>query len=244
MIEVSFQGPKLKIERAERHIRDLQAAIDAFLARDPYPVHIEDDPEQGVRRVRVDIAAPVPHEVALIAGDAAHNLRSALDIMICDVGASLGDHSRKARFPFATNAHDFEAELQRKVKGFPPDILALIRGLKPYDGGDDALRALHRLDIIDKHQLIVPAADHIALGASFPGEFGSARNYRTSGDRTSRVVFHLPLDRVRGQQVHVTLAITFGDGQPFHGEPMVPTLLHLAQLVKVIVQMFEAHCFR
>lgn len=243
MPAVPFQGPKLKIERAERHIRDLQAAIDAFLACDPYPIRIEDDPKQRIRRITIDFVAAIPDEVALIAGDAAHNLRSALDITICDIGASLGDHTRRARFPFATNPDDFEAELKRKVKGFPPDILNLIRGLKPYDGGDDVLRALHRLDIIDKHQIIVPAANHVAFGASSPGEFGSFRNY-SRNPVGNRMVAHLSLDRVADKDVQATVAITFGHGQPFEGQPMVPTLLDLAQLVKGIVQTFEAHCFR
>lgn len=68
MTEPLFQGPKLKIERAERHIRDLQAAIDAFLGRDPYPRVIEDDAERGTRTVRMEVREVVPPNLGLIAG--------------------------------------------------------------------------------------------------------------------------------------------------------------------------------
>src|SRR5690348_9159062 len=100
MIEPLFRGPKLKVERAERHIRDLQAAIDAFLARDPYPYVVKDDVERGTRSVAMVVRELVPDELGLIAGDAIHNLRSALDIMLCDIAAAHGDASRSIRFPF------------------------------------------------------------------------------------------------------------------------------------------------
>src|SRR5919199_1570622 len=124
MTEPLFQGPKLKIERAERHIRDLQAEIDAFLARDPYPHVIQGDAERGVRWVKIEVRELVPPEFGLIAGDAIHNLRSALDIMLCDIAANHGDASRTIRFPFRDNADELEVLIKIKIKRLPVDYLA------------------------------------------------------------------------------------------------------------------------
>src|SRR3954447_18780775 len=109
MTEPLFQGPKLKIERAERHIAELQAATDAFLGRDPYPVIVKDDAERGLRYVSLNVRETIPPSFGLIAGDAIHNLRSALDIMLCDIALGCGAKKRKARFPFAEDANGLEA---------------------------------------------------------------------------------------------------------------------------------------
>ena len=43
------------------------------------------------------------------------------------------------------------------------------------------------------------------------------------------------------QQIKGTFEITFGDGQAFHGQSVIPTLHELAGLVDGIVTTFEAH---
>jgi hypothetical protein len=241
MTQVPFLGPKLKIERAVRHINELQAVVKAFLARDPHPVIVEDDEERKTRTVRVRMGETVPVEVSLIAGDAIHNLRSALDIMICDIAAMFGDHARRARFPFARDANELETPIKEKVKrfGVAEDVIELIRALKPYDGGNRALRGLHQLNVIDKHQLIVAAADKIVI--SHCGIQGPSGTFyaRRIGDGFAAVV---DLEPVRDQKADVTVQIAFGNG-PFQGEPIVPTLLQLAQLVSGIVETFQTYLF-
>lgn len=239
MTEPPFRGPKLKIERAERHIRDLQAAIDAFLARDPYPHVVEDDAERGVRWVKMEVRELVPAELGLIAGDAIHNLRSALDIMLCDIAAMHGDASRSIRFPFRQDADELETLTDKMVKRLPIEIIALISKLKLYkaeNGGNKLLRALHDLDIIDKHKLIVTTAAFRGVMHSHPDETATITSYGALvGDG---VVMQFALANVADEQPQITTAITFGDGQPFQGEPIVPTLRQLANLVSEIVEAF------
>jgi hypothetical protein len=40
-------GPRIKIERAKRHIRDLEAEIAAFHGRGPYEIVAYDDAKTG-----------------------------------------------------------------------------------------------------------------------------------------------------------------------------------------------------
>lgn len=52
--------------------------------------------------------------------------------------------------------------------------MSLLKALKPYKGGNEPLWGLNRLDILDKHRLLVPvAAGHHTL---FLGRSGPIRN--------------------------------------------------------------------
>lgn len=67
---------RLKVERSEKHLAELQAAIETFLATQPYCVVKKVDPEWVYEMAHV---APVPDCIGAIIGDAVQNLRSALD---------------------------------------------------------------------------------------------------------------------------------------------------------------------
>lgn len=151
-------GPRAKIERAGKHLADLIDSIQAFHDSDPYTIIREPDPEGGWR-ARLDPWPEIPVEIALIFGDLVHNLRASLDILVCD----LVRHHRpqdlhdRSGFPFATDAKRLVREVvPHKVKGVRNDAQKAIIRLKPYEGGNEALWQLHRLDILDKHRLILP----------------------------------------------------------------------------------------
>src|SRR5918995_3001656 len=74
-------GVRLKIERARKHIRDLETETSAYLNSSPHPYQLraEDDPATGDEVYRVRVLFPIPESIPLIVGDAVHNLRSALD---------------------------------------------------------------------------------------------------------------------------------------------------------------------
>jgi hypothetical protein len=97
-----FDGPKLKVRRAEYHISDLHTRIDTFLARDPYRIVLEDDPETGKPAWFVRITEDLSDDIPLVIGDAVHNLRSALDLLACDLVRLIpGKSDQGVAFPFA-----------------------------------------------------------------------------------------------------------------------------------------------
>lgn len=69
-----------------RHIDDLERRLDAYLATHPYVIVQEPVPD-GVL-LRLQVRAHPPEELALLADDALHNLRSALDVRL----VSLAEH--------------------------------------------------------------------------------------------------------------------------------------------------------
>lgn len=80
-----FCGPRLKIERAKQHIADLHSSICAFATTDFCSLDVNQEVETGKYCLKVAVKEPLPHEFALIIGDAVHNLKSALDITVNEV---------------------------------------------------------------------------------------------------------------------------------------------------------------
>jgi hypothetical protein len=71
-----------KIERANKHIKDLDLVNRSFIDPEPYVVEPHYDPnwgDKGRTIYRVLGLPTIPDDISLITGDAIHNLRSALD---------------------------------------------------------------------------------------------------------------------------------------------------------------------
>lgn len=120
-----------------------------------------------------DSIIEVPLRFALLAGDAIHNLRAALDYVIYQlVLADGGTPTRATMFPILA---------EKPPKGFAqlPAVAGITReapllnleSLMPYAGQPygQKLALLHRLDIADKHHLIRPAVVMLAEARTTPG---------------------------------------------------------------------------
>src|SRR5258708_574746 len=88
MNRVDLIRPKTK--RAYKHIRELQTAILAFKATNPHEVSAKRDPQTRKVIYYVHKADPLPDDIALIAGDALQNLRSAVDHLAYQLVLSAG----------------------------------------------------------------------------------------------------------------------------------------------------------
>src|SRR5262245_10297054 len=76
---------KLKLERAEHHVLDLKRQVNDYLiAAD---IHLVDriDHKAHERVLLIKKNIPIPDVFSLIIGDAAHNLRSCLDIAMFNI---------------------------------------------------------------------------------------------------------------------------------------------------------------
>lgn len=151
---------QVKIERAKKHIGDLDAALKTFFDSKPYEVGAKRDPQTRKLVYYVARANAVPDCIAGIAGDAIHNLRSVIDhvaqqLFLIGPKGTAGPKGWH-KFPFGDSATDFETRLKGIVQGLRPDAIDVLRCIEPYQGGKGhELWVLHRLDIIDKHRLLV-----------------------------------------------------------------------------------------
>jgi hypothetical protein len=161
-----YENVRSKIKWANKHIDDFRAASNAFMKTNPYGILVESDPNTRKRIYTVTKVTPIPPEISLIAGDAIQNLRSALDYLACGlVRVTKTEPSPQVCFPISESeplTEKQQARFEGQVKGMRQDAINAIKGTKPYKGGDDTLWRLHRLNIIDKHRLLMAAGTSVS----------------------------------------------------------------------------------
>ena len=114
MAENPFCGPRLKVERAKAHIADLEKLLNDYSNRVKYGfVEVKDDYNDQFICLQLRFSERPPAEIPLLIGHAIHNLRGALDLLVCDVARLRGKSTNKIMFPFTESAE----KLDEKLKG-------------------------------------------------------------------------------------------------------------------------------
>jgi hypothetical protein len=156
-----FTGVRIKVERAKHHFRDLERRIERFREANPYEPIRYDEPDTGDLVYKAKIPNQPPPYWSAIVGDCVHNLRSSLDLLVCEMVRAEGEPVReRTGFPIYRSIDSFTNALKSrdfgKVEGAPQAAVDLIMKAEPYVGADNPLGQLHQLDIEDKHKLLVP----------------------------------------------------------------------------------------
>lgn len=166
----SLGDPVAKLGHARRHLDALDAACKAYI-EDPDSFGSDAVPQEGGGFIfRSWQRKPPPLLIALICGDTVHNIRTALDYLIRQLGiADSQKVTDKSEFPFVQDAgegeHRWLSAVGQKLSLLSEPHVAEIRNLQPFiDKSDDSpnviLDVLNWLERIDKHNLpvIVSAA--------------------------------------------------------------------------------------
>ena len=178
---------------------------------------------------------PLPDELSLIVGDVVHNLHTALDMAIWEI-IPPDCRGTDVKFPFYETRKQLEAQLNKgKIKIYAPAVADLIiNKYKPYKEGNDSLYGLHRLDVRDKHQLLVLVEERIDLArasAEIPGS-GSFGNLNIFIENLMDLNTSTDLRQVKITNYgKPTFTIVFGEGQPFESQSVIPTLQRLSEVV-------------
>lgn len=156
-----FESALLKLERANKHILAFSDAYQRFI--DGRPVSLRcDGRHQGLSYFLTLDQSPV--DAMIIAGDALHNLRSALDHCVWELWTHDVPPMQRARnwhkgikFPTCSSVKiDYDASV-RGMATPRADAIQLLLDLEVYPSGNGApLLALHNLDITDKHLILIP----------------------------------------------------------------------------------------
>jgi hypothetical protein len=165
-----FAGAHSKIERANDHIAQLDSEVSLLQQSDV--AFIEIQPEAGYEVIKHDLLSDKEalRKIALISGDVFHNLKCALDYAWIETITKLAPYalSKFAKFPVYPTGVALEAAL----RGNGIDKAAggrlfetILTKIKPYSTGDYAIWPIHRLNIRDKHRLLIP----VVLYASVSG---------------------------------------------------------------------------
>ena len=214
----AFQASKMKLERANKFIHELRVTFDAYANDTPLcgAVKIVDDhPQIAISWKGIGLLP------GAIIGDAVHNMRTALDLMASELARLNGQSDKNVYFPFASSEDDLSEQI--KAKSFHragADAVNLLRGVRPYKGGNDSLRAIHDLDIADKHTALIPAHTEMDFELEASIEFGDTRE-KSFPVLARKVEFIFPPDG------------------PLGGMPVLETLEGLVKLVCGIIEAFS-----
>jgi hypothetical protein len=239
-----FRGSQLKIKRANQHIRELNEILNAFQKTHFYRLSMEDNADLRKNIVTFSVTEEIPSDVPLVIGDAVHNLCTALDHAVYEMlilsGGSAGVWTK---FPFEKTRQELEATLQGgTIQRLGLDLITLIMEvIQPYKGGNDPLYGLHDLDIVDKHRLILPVLSfttlsHVVVASRENTQAVSGDSLKVKpGERLS--ILFSGSDRFDLKDYgQPTLHVLFDNIEVFKGQPVVPTLHQLSQLVSGIIQ--------
>lgn len=237
-----FESARLKLARAGGHVRSFAETLQEFVDKRPY--NLRCDSRYADCRWFLTLDKEIPEDLMLIAGDAIHNLHSALDHCVWELVVKIdnfgGTQKEKSRIKFPTsgsNRTDFEA-LLRGMNSVSIDTIDFLISLAVYPGGwGEPLLALHSLDILDKHHVLVPVVPECRVSGL------SERCQDWDGSVTVR---KLPDSFYRGSYARGrTVPTTFGNHfgvfpvAQYRQGPHNPTLV-LDQDHKIAPQLFFA----
>lgn len=242
---MSFQQARAKLEWANKHIKK----FDVIIASLPkaYSSSIELNPETGCESIKYDLTdrEKIFTEYALMIGDVLHNLKSALDYTwaatIKEVAPAALDNF--TRFPFRDSVDELKNTLiGRKIDTISPELFDLVVSeIQPYGGGNDSLWSIHRLNILDKHKLLIPIVEYASIAdIEVEDERGNVKKGGTWGTPTKPPYF---VNFERGIHVrdkgHLALSIDFGEDTPLPGMDVSSMFYPFSMTVLNTINVFE-----
>jgi hypothetical protein len=223
---------RIKIERAEKHLDDLEAAVQSLGEATFKLISLDSQSETRKPFLNVRPLNIYPPEIPAITGDVIHNLRCALDHLVfhlVQVGITFGETPPEKwediQFPISHSPDSYEDGKGRRIKGARREAIEAIDALKPYKGGNEALWLLRRLDNTDKHSFILPIGDDVIVGGV---SLKAYEPYFTS--------LGVPEDE---EDVNLSGEESLVEPAVGRANALLPTLHKLAQLVSDIVTSFR-----
>jgi hypothetical protein len=256
---------RIKVERAEKHFRELEAEVQLFLNSQPYKVAAKRNPETRQLIYYLESVLDIPTIIAAITGDVLQNLRSALDHLayhLVVIGTGGNGPFRHTYFPISDDGTKYKNEKPAKVKGMRQEAIQAIDALKPHRGGNDLLWRIHKLNNVDKHRLV------LTTGSAFRSfNIGSTMNQMlkqsmlnagnaNAGNLPMLNLFLRPADRMFplkagdelfidapdaevNEQMQFLFDVAFGEPQVVDGEALLDTLKRMIELVDNIILSFR-----
>jgi hypothetical protein len=188
-------------------------------------------------------------EIALLAGDLIHNLRSVLDHLAWTLATV---RSRDSDFPIRREPLTRKDGSSRPsaIKGVTnKQVQDMVEAVQPYNrtnSAENPLWLLREFDIIDKHRLLLTTYC-VATGTSHSidrqGENDPELTYwwdqMGDGDTFARVAFKSPVDDFN-PDFHITLEVALRLEDADVAFPLINTVFQMRQEVAKTVNMFNA----
>jgi hypothetical protein len=262
-------GARAKLGRANAHLAELDALGRRWAARVSYTLRLELLNNNILVARMFDLAnAEPPLQMALVAGDAVHNLRSALDHVIYQFAVAGGASGEQSEYPIFEDAGEYRRRSKDRLEGVAPELRDKIEATQPFHlrdgdgwrkpaGPDDplaingALRLIRRLDNRDKHRLALTATARApARPPTFTGVRTAEGTYPPGpillgdGQELFRVKALEPLDDNRTIEVGFRPAFLaiFGEeaAGPSGADPVRASLGDLHEVARLVSVLVES----
>ncbi len=241
--ELPFGHAMLKIERADKHIADFEQRLRT--SSDRYGPGFYMKGNTGEKFLHYGLEDRyLRSDLALITGDAIHNLRAALDIAWVEVVRRAGRPTKYAKFPIdSTKPRNWLESVLTKNAGIDQTSRIfdlIVNYVKCYKGGDSDILALHDLDIDDKHLLLIPMLTVTGInGVELENEDGSIDCFDIALTRLNPYELKVGLETKLKNHGEVRFQVTFGKGTPTENLEIIPTLKRFSSKVWEIVRRLQ-----
>jgi len=237
-------GIDAKIERAEKHIQDLEIWLCGFGETKPYILGTKPHKVPDLGWTTIYIKDVNEFGASLFVGDCIHNLRSALDHLAWQlVEAGGGVPNKDTSFPISDTSHQYASAIGKgEINKIACKAKEVLSGVQPFKTGDNTLSVLHTLDIFDKHRVLLTAMMAVA---DYGIHFGANQMLWFNSDRRlplmrGNEVVNIPTRTIADMKGDFKLAveITFIEPEVVKGKPVLETLKQMADAVLMIVDRF------
>ena len=217
-VQPELAAARIKVDRAKAFIQELHRILLEYVSSDP--LQVVPTPEGEEEPGYITSWRPIGLLPGAIVGDCIHNLRSALDLMASELARLNGQSDKNVHFPVAQTLAGLPEQIKNKnFQKCGADAVDLLKTFAPYRGGNDRLRALHDLDLRDKHAALIP---HAAAGQI----------------KISRYMDDEGLFRARIEMGPEGMHFFFPVGSPFERRPLLETLKDLVEMIEAILEAF------
>lgn len=233
-------GPLLKVQRARQHINDLDWLVTDYLTKVPFQLRVRQSINPPQRLIYIQAKHSIPEHIALILGDAVHNLRTALDQLCFGMVGDKTARPEGVGFPFCKRGDGLGGAIStRQMHLAPAGVKDVIHELRPYPGGNKYLHAIKVLDERDKHHVILTVGLGVQMsgaqlgsligGENIPG-LGPNEQIATVGDFIVALDPTLPITSFDNPtDFQPPFTVGFGQGEELVSEPVIPSLLSMTQ---------------
>jgi hypothetical protein len=245
-IEDLFSSSRNLIASANEHIDEVAEGFRRVFDDHPGEIVSELDPQTGDQIHWYRLYAPVPAKLKVRVFNIATELRAALDHSVYAASVLLGERPDPTRtaFPFGDNPAIFEGEISKRCKHVPAGVVALLRTLNPYPGGDETLWRLNKLRNTKDHRRLLEAGATV-LGLHLKGEVRLSDDY--AGPMPPVIVwrptlphreYHVPIVRLPAgthadYKLNKLISIVFGDPPEVAGRSVIDFLVEAKQAVQL-----------
>jgi hypothetical protein len=227
-------GAQIKINRASKHITDFQKFSIEFFKSYSAQEHEDETTLWNY---------PGGEELYSTAGDAIHNMRSALDHVAYAVALKNGLSEERAlkrvSFTISPTENDFnDAIKSKKTSDIGDEWVKFLRRVQPYQPGNDTnLLRLSELDNIDKHQELLTLRPQATVSVR---RHGQPLQQRTT--KLNKHVMVIPAELGDGSYL-CAYFITFANAVGDQRNDAFGDLLDLRESVSTVVREAQTEFF-